>query len=224
MISKRQLLYCVLIPLLGTIGLLACTSEDAFHIHYSGYEVPTPHKHLVLPNVASYQQTTNYTCGPSAVMTLMRYYGKLNASDMNRETEMRIAKEMNTSISGTSQDDIVAWLRKNGFSVDSGQHIDIDTLINNINKGIPTIITWNDFSEHAIVVVGYNSEGESPSGNKDVIFAADPESGSYIEENGSTITGVDSLTPDQLELNQANANFFNPSHSAIGTYITAVPR
>jgi Peptidase_C39 like family len=212
------------LPIIVAVCLQACTNDDKeAYIHYGGYHVPTPAKHLVLTNVYSYQQTTNYTCGPSVVMTLLQHYGKLSASQMNRETEMRIAKEMNTTESGTSQLDLVAWLRKNGFSVSYGQNVSLDMLINNINRGIPTIIAWNDMIEHAMLVVGYNSEGETPSGKNDVIFAADPASSNTIDDNGLTIRGIDSLSPDQLEYNQVNANFFNPTHSAIGMYIVAVP-
>jgi hypothetical protein len=212
------------LPLVVAVCLQACTNDDKNdYIHYQGYKVPNPTKHLVLTNVYSYQQTTNYTCGPSAVMTLLQHYGKLSMSQMNRETEMRIAKEMNTTESGTSQMELVAWLRKNGFSVEYGQNVTLDMLINNINRGIPTIIAWNDLSEHAMVVVGYNSAGVTPTGSKDVVFAADPASSGSIEANGVTIRGIDSLSPDQLEYNQVEANFFNPSHSVIGMYIIAVP-
>jgi hypothetical protein len=224
MINKFKILHLITLSFIVIAGLQACASNDKeSYIHYGGYEVPTPHKHLVLTNVYSYQQSTNYTCGPSVVMTLMQHYGKLSASEMNQETEMRIAKEMNTTAAGTSQDNMVAWLEKNGFSVQSGQNVTLDMLINNINSGVPTIIAWNDFSEHAMLVIGYNSESASPTGNKDVIFTADPESSSYIEENGNTIRGIDSFSPNQLELNEVNANFFNPTHSAIGMYIVAVP-
>ncbi|MES2217787.1 MAG: C39 family peptidase [Pseudomonadota bacterium] len=224
MITTLKLPCLILLALLATVGIQSCATNDkAAYINYEGYHVPNPHKHLVLTNVYSYQQSTNYTCGPAVVMTLLQHYGKLSMSDMNRDTEMRIAKEMNTTMSGTSQDEMVAWLRKNGFSVQSGQNVSLDMLINNINRGIPTIIAWNDLSEHAMLVVGYNSEGASPAGDHDVIFTADPASGGSIENAGNTTRGIDSLTPNQLELNEVNANFFNPSHSAIGMYITAVP-
>jgi hypothetical protein len=207
--------------LLLTLQSCASPDKDVYLKNYDGYHVPNPHKHLVLTNVYSYQQTTNYTCGPAVVMTLMLHYGKLSPGDMNHQTEMRIASEMGTTILGTSQSAMAAWLSKNGFSVSSGQDATIDMLINNINRGVPTIIAWNDFSEHSMLVVGYNSEGVTPTGSKDVIFTADPASSGYIEENGASLYGIDSLSPDQLELNEVNAkNFQAPS----GIYIVAVPR
>lgn len=51
-------------------------------------------KNLTLLNMKGYQQTTDYTCAPAAVMSLMHYYGMLSDNDLNKTTEMRIAKEM----------------------------------------------------------------------------------------------------------------------------------
>ena len=222
MITKANSFFILLqVFLLLTLQSCASPDKDVYLKNYDGYHVPSPHKHLVLTNVYSYQQTTNYTCGPAVVMTLMLHYGKLSPADMNHETEMRIANEMGTTMLGTSQPAMVAWLSKNGFSVRSGNDATVDTLINNINRGLPTIIAWNDFSEHSMLVVGYNSDGVTPTGSKDVIFTADPASSGYIEENGNTIRGIDSLSPDQLELNEVNAKSFQaPS----GMYIVAVPR
>jgi hypothetical protein len=226
MMIKLKSFNLIILTLLAAASLQSCANGDKdYYLSYQGYHVPSPPKHLVLYDVYSYQQTTNYTCGPAVVMTLMRHYGKLSDSDMNRTTEMRIATEMNTTILGTSQVNMVQWLEKNGFSVSYGQNVTLDMLINNINHGIPTIIAWNDLNEHSMLVVGYHSDGPTPTGSKDMIFAADPSSSGYIVENGNTLNGIDSLTPNQLELNETNARyFFNPTHSAVGMYIVAVPK
>jgi hypothetical protein len=227
MITKWKVIYIIMLTLVAALAMQSCSTDDdkSYYLQYSGYHVPNPPKHLVLYNVSSYQQTTNYTCGPSVVMTLLQHYGKLNMSQMTQETEMRIAREMHTTVLGTSQQDMVDWLRKNGFRVAYGQNVTLNMLIDNLDRGIPTIIAWNDLNEHSMLVIGYHAEGETPTGNKDVIFVADPSSSSYIEDKGTTIYGVDSLTPHQLELNQTNArDFFNPTHSAIGMFIIAVPK
>lgn len=205
------------------LGIQACSSNDnQYRINYEDYHITDQPKHLVLSNVYSYQQTTNYTCGPAAIMTLMYHYGKLSASEMNKDTEMRIAKEMNTSMLGTSPESMVDWLRKNGFNAEYGQGVSLDMLVDNINRGIPTIITWNDFNIHSMLVVGYNSQGATPVGDKDVIFTADPASSGSVERNGITTNGIDSLTPNQLELNEINAKVF--FHSPSGMYIVATPK
>jgi hypothetical protein len=216
----------ILIFLLLAACLQSCSDgEKSYSLNYQGYHVPNPTKHFVLLNISSYQQTTNYTCGPAVIMTLMRHYGMLSPSEMNRTTELRIASEMNTTILGTSQLKMVEWLRQHGFNVSYGQDVTLDMLVDNLNRGIPTIIAWNDFNVHSMLVVGYNSSGASPTGDNDKIFTADPSSSGYIVDNGATINGADTLTPKQLELNQIYArDFFNPSHSEVGMYIVAVPK
>ena len=39
-------------------------------------------KNLSFSILKDHQQTTDYTCGPSAVMSLLNYYGKLEDSQM----------------------------------------------------------------------------------------------------------------------------------------------
>ena len=44
-----------------------------------------PVKGKTLPRCTAYHQTTNYTCGPAAVMTVMHYYGKLRSPNYNQK-------------------------------------------------------------------------------------------------------------------------------------------
>src|SRR5579862_9876418 len=62
----------------------------------------------------TYMQTTSYTCGPAAVMTLMSYYGKLNSSSLNKQTELTIAKEMGADENGTTLSEMTSWLKGHG--------------------------------------------------------------------------------------------------------------
>ncbi|MDE4947020.1 peptidase C39 family protein, partial [Francisella tularensis subsp. holarctica] len=54
-------------------------------------------KNIKILDIKGYQQTTYYTCGPSAVMSLLNYYGVLKYSQMNHQTELEIAKQMCTN-------------------------------------------------------------------------------------------------------------------------------
>jgi hypothetical protein len=72
-----------------------------------------------IPGLKGYQQTTDYTCGPSALISLVKFYGMLGI-DENVATKIRIAKELgtrdlNSSKPGTKPQEMVAWLQKNGF-------------------------------------------------------------------------------------------------------------
>ena len=72
-----------------------------------------------IPGLKGYQQTTDYTCGPSALVSLVKFYG-MPGIEENVATEIRIAKELgtrdlNSSRPGTKPQEMVAWLQKNGF-------------------------------------------------------------------------------------------------------------
>src|SRR5258708_2182813 len=52
---------------------------------------------LTLLTVKGYQQTEDYTCGPASIMSVMNYYGMLNDKQMNKATELKIARDMGTT-------------------------------------------------------------------------------------------------------------------------------
>ncbi len=208
--------------------LCACSTDESLY-HYDKYTLdknkPDAPKNIVLMHVTSYQQTTSYTCGPAVIMTLLHYYGKLSLSDMNQRTELRIANEMGTNILGTTQQSIVSWLENHGFSVTAGQGVTLDMLVNNIKLNIPTIIVLNEWSGHSMLVVGYAAHGAEPDGDHDVIFFADPSTSSYLVEQKNLIFGINTLTAEQLKLNWFYSKyFFNPSHTAVGMYVVAIPK
>lgn len=222
---KLLFLQCFFSAMLTAIALPS-VAEDyaAIYPTYRNYTVTSSSKDTVLLTTYSYQQTTAYTCGPAVVMSLLHYYGMLNRAQMNHVTEMRLANEMGTTQEGTSQQNMVNWLENHGFNVSYGQGVTIDMLVKNIDRGIPTIITWNDWNGHSILVVGYQAKSNE-NGEEEQIFLADPETSSSITKNQTRISGINTLTVDDLQLNWFNARyFFNPSHTAIGMYIVAVPK
>lgn len=222
---KKLCSQCFLFMMLNAAALQSFAQDyAAIYPTFKNYTITqASSKDTVLLTTYSYQQTTGYTCGPAVVMSLLHYYGMMSRAQMNHETEMRIANEMGTTQEGTSQENMVNWLENHGFDVSHGQGVTVDTVVNNINRGIPTIVVWNDWSGHSVLVVGYQKESNE-NGNE-MIFLADPETTSSITENQTRISGINALSANDLQLNWFNAKyFFNPSHTEIGMYIIAVPR
>ena len=111
-------------------GRVVMLSSDAL---VSAEKCPIQPKNSRQLSCKTYRQTTNYTCGPAAVMTLLNYYHKIGGKDLNKHTEMRIAGEMGASDKGTTPDQVVDWLEGHGFQVDSGMRVTTDMLIENID-------------------------------------------------------------------------------------------
>ena len=182
-----------------------------------------PSEYFVSLGVKGYQQTTSYTCGPAAVMSLLRWYSVLSDADLNSATEMRIAHEMNTgspdsSHPGTMPPAAVEWLEKNGFDVTWGTNGSLEMLRNNLNKGIPTIVEWSDWGGHWVVVTGYYAGSQTPEGGRDSIFFADSGTNWTSVNNPN---GITSFNADRFYYMWYDALY---SEKIVkGVYITAVP-
>ncbi|HWQ18633.1 MAG TPA: peptidase C39 family protein [Methanotrichaceae archaeon] len=135
-----------------------------------------------IPGLKGYQQSTDYTCGPAALLSLAKFYN-LPGIDENVSTEMRIARELgtrdfNSSKPGTNPQEMASWLQKNGFDVrldfeDRGDGSALQHLRANIRRGIPTLVEWIDLSGHWAIAVGYDYRNVSDPWD-DVLILADP--------------------------------------------------
>jgi hypothetical protein len=135
-----------------------------------------------IANLTAYQQTTDYTCGPSVLISLANFYG-LQGISKDQETEMRIARELGTrdlksSQPGTKPEEMAKWLEKNGFDVDiefedKGDGTALQRLRDNIKNGTPTLVEWIDLGGHWAIAVGYDYRNLSDPWD-DVLILADP--------------------------------------------------
>ena len=172
--------------------------------------------------VKGYRQTTNYTCAPAVAMSILRFYGKLKDSDMNQETEMRLAAEMGaSSVSGTSLWQLAHWLNKNGFEIISGEGGSLDMIKENLKKGIPVIVEWADFGTHWAIAQGYFDAGQSNKNLSDTIFFADPAVHWYAKNNPDSIS---SFSAERFNSMWFDAFMFNPQKVTRRIYIIATPK
>jgi hypothetical protein len=135
-----------------------------------------------IPGLRSYQQTTDYTCGPAVLLSLAGFYG-FPDFEQDAQTEMRIAgelgtRDLNSSLPGTKPQEMVDWLVRNGFNAslefeDRGDGSALRRLQDNIRQGIPTLVEWIDLSGHWAIAVGYDYRNVSDPWD-DVLILADP--------------------------------------------------
>jgi hypothetical protein len=169
------------------VGMVACCETDVETTVQSGRDTalqssvlePDSNPHLVMLPIRAFQQTTSYTCGPAALLTLLRHYEKDG-------DEMTIADEARcTPDKGTDPDNMVAWLEAHGFQVTWGEHGSLDLLRGNLERGVPTLVEWIDYGGHWVVVVGYDTRGTDTPWD-DVIHFADPADDHDDERDGLT--------------------------------------
>lgn len=175
------------------------------------------HKHSVkFLDIKAYQQTQEYTCGPAIVMSLLKYYGKLSDKQMNKLTEMRIAKEMGTTESeGTSAIQIVQWLNAHGFDAKTQSDGSVEMLRNNLAKGIPVLVDWIDWGGHWVAVAGYDFGGTAHNMNNDIIFFADPAANC---NRAKTLDGITLINPERF------SSMWFSSKLERNIYIIATPK
>lgn len=175
--------------------------------------------------VKGYQQTTDYTCGPAAVMSLLHWYGTLKGGDMNPATEMRLAREMGTGDMdsghpGTTPEQIVKWLEDNGYKVTWGTDGSLDLLRKYLKQGVPVLVEWIDWGGHWVVATGYYAESESPAKGFDTIFFADPAT---HWTGGNNPDGITSFAAYRFNDMWFDAQYFKPGQLVKRVYIVAVP-
>jgi hypothetical protein len=165
-----------LLFILLTILLLACQKSDS---SATIQDNPLSSKYYVLNvkgnpsvgktllNVSSYQQTTEYTCGPATVISLLKHYGR-------EGDEMTIAGEMGTSTTtGTTPEQMTTWLNNNGFTASWHTEGTFDLLRANLANNTPTLVEWSDWGGHWVLVIGYDTRNTADLMD-DVIIFADP--------------------------------------------------
>lgn len=169
--------HAALLLLAGALPFLAChknkspeynplTSGESVYYSLSLENHPLQPGLTLLP-VSSYQQTTEYTCGPASVISLLRYYGRTG-------DEMTIASEMGTSATtGTTPEQMNVWLNQHGFIAQWHQNGSLDTLRTLLSRNRPTLVEWSDWGGHWVLVIGYDTRN-TENIMDDVILFADP--------------------------------------------------
>ena len=169
---------------------------------------PSPGKTLL--NVNSYQQTTEYTCGPSAVISLLHYFGK-------EGDEMTIAQEMGTSsTTGTTPAQMTGWLSNHGFNASWNQEGSLEMLRENLKNNIPTLVEWSDWGGHWVLVIGYDTRNTDDLMD-DVIIFADP-----YDRHDDNKDGITWFNAQRFYYMWYDALLFGTVMKRI--YISAIPR
>lgn len=131
--------------------------KEANPDRFEASAVPLPTNLLPVPDT---RQSTNYSCGASALQAVLMYYGE-------EYLETELMQLLGTTTNGTNPRDIARVARELGFSTEIRENLTIADLEASVAKGVPVIIAaqawredtqtpWKDRWEdgHYMVVVG----------------------------------------------------------------------
>lgn len=153
------------------------------------YNMPSTDDRIILKNYRTYQQTTEYTCGPAAALTVLYYFGEKNFD------EMMLAKEMKTDTSkGTTTKNMVKFFEKIGWEVDSSlnhkkiaEYADFKNFVlKNLQEGKPILVENVEWGGHWRVIIGYDTLGTEDTLD-DVLIMMDSYDTSDHDQDGYAI-------------------------------------
>ena len=165
--------------------------DDSIYFPKIDFEnLPSTDDRIILKNFPTYQQTTEYTCGPAAGLTVLYYYGEKNFD------EMSLVKEMKTQPYpiGTNTKDMANFFEKIGWEVDSSlkheSFAEYDEFKNfvweNLKNDTPILVENVEWGGHWRVIIGYDTLGTAETLD-DVLIMADSYDTSDHHQDGYAI-------------------------------------
>lgn len=151
--------------------------RSIYFAHPDFYHMRSNRNLLILSHYQTYQQTTEYTCGPAAALTVLYYYGNHDFDEMDLTQGM---KTQGIHI-GTNTANIVAFFKNIGWQVETGlaskpmeSYMAFkDFVIRNLRQQRPIMVENIDWGGHWRVIIGYDDMG-TESFSDDVLIMADP--------------------------------------------------
>lgn len=131
----------------------------------------------ILSHFKTYQQTTEYSCGCAAALTVLNHYGITDYDELKICDLAETTEENGTSIEG-----LIKFFNKINLTID--YHMDIKPkfteiedaekyIIDSIDKGRPIMVHWVDWVGHWQTIIGIDTCGTEDLYD-DVLIMADP--------------------------------------------------
>lgn len=171
-----------------------------YFAHPDIYAMESTDTLTILPRFKTQQQTSEWSCGPSAALMVLNYFGKLG--DHNEDTlaafrSLRANGKGGTEPSATTLQQMIDIFEGiGGFDIvstrdleASGEAFTLSALQAFLAEGCPVLIGWNDWGGHWQVAIGYDTMG-TESEMDDVMIVADPYDTSDHNQDGYGIYGA----------------------------------
>ncbi|MBR4153569.1 MAG: C39 family peptidase [Selenomonadaceae bacterium] len=168
-------------------------ADSIYYPQIDFYNMTSTADRIILPHYPTYQQTTEYSCGAAAALTVLNYFGD---KSFDEPTLIKLLKTKPKI--GTSLGNMVKFFKGIGWDVQSS----LDTppfdeyafqkfVIENLSAGKPIIVENVDWGGHWRVIIGYDSLETSDLLYDDVLIFADPYDTSDHNQDGYAIQSFD---------------------------------
>lgn len=156
-------------------------ADSIYFTHPDYFSMTSNDTLTILTGFKTYQQTTEYTCGPAAALMVLHHFGEESYDEMTI-AEVSGCKEGD----GTTPQGLTEFFSSIGWDVtnnltDGGANeegeFDPDTfkawVLDNLNANTPIIIDWVDWDGHFQVIIGYDTMGTDEHFGDDMLILAD---------------------------------------------------
>lgn len=165
-------------------------ADSIYYTHLDFYNMTSTDDRIILPHYPTYQQTTDYSCGPAAALTVLNYFGNEDFDEATLIKRMNSKPEIGTSLSS-----MIKFFREIDWDVESSRE-PMDEfafkkfVVKNLRQGKPIIVENVEWGGHWRVIIGCDGVG-TENIYDDVLIFADPFDTSDHKQDGYAIEGLD---------------------------------
>jgi len=194
-------------------------TNSPYYPTFDFYNMKSTNNLTILSNFKTFQQTTEFTCGPACVVMVLTYYGLYHGQSDREIYELRENKERPE----TMLKDLIAMFEGYGkwdiystYDLPNPAELPMDFIINTLRQGKPIIFGDGEWGVgHWRIIIGYDDMGDDIVAN-DVLILAEPYDTNDHNQDGYTI-----MPFERLYYNWTNQ--FDPDFS-VYLFVVAEPR
>ena len=165
-------------------------ADSIYYPRLDFYNMTSTGDRIILTNYPTYQQTTGYSCGPAAALTVLNYFGNHDFDEVTLIKSMKTKHEV-----GTSLGNMIKFFKSIGWEVQSSrepmEEFDFQKfVIKNLRRGKPILVENVEWGGHWRVIIGIDTMG-TENIYDDVLIFADPFDTSDHNQDGYAIGSLD---------------------------------
>lgn len=158
--------------------------------HIDFYNMKSTDTLTILTHYPTYQQTTEYTCGGAAVLTILYWYGDKSYDEMSLKTALKTRPYPY----GTHLHEIVNFFDSIGWNVKSSigrdyisRYADFKVFVlRELSAGHPILVENVEWGGHYRVIIGYDDMGTKDDMDDVLIFMDTYDTGDH-NQDGYTV-------------------------------------
>ena len=167
--------------------------DSIYYPQIDFYNMTSSGDKIILTHYPTYQQTTEFSCGPAAALTVLKFFGNNDFDETELIKRMKAKPNVGTSLKNT-----VKFFKSIGWKVQSTfdtPHMDEfefqKFVVKNLSRGKPILVENVEFGGHWRVIIGCDGMGTPDDLYDDVLIFADPYDTSDHHQDGYTFGSLD---------------------------------